>query len=89
MKRRHGRGQGSVKLTVSQAATLTFGFERRKGKRWVALTRTLTARVRAGAPKIGFSVHGLSAGRYRLTVLATNSVGERSRPEQATSPIKR
>jgi hypothetical protein len=42
--RRHGRRQGSVRLTASQPVTLAFGFERKHGKRWVALKRTATAR---------------------------------------------
>ena len=90
MRRRHGHRQGAVTLALSQAATLTVGFERKQGRRWVLLKRTTTARVRkAGTATIGFSPKGLVAGRYRLTVVATNSVGERSGPQRATFTIKR
>jgi hypothetical protein len=88
--RRHGRRRGSVKLTLSQAATLAFGFERSKSNRWVTLKRTMTARVRnAGSVTISFRPKGLAVGRYRLTVVATNAVGERSGPQRATFTIKR
>ncbi len=90
VSRRHGHRHGSVKLTLSQAATLGVAFEGKKGRRWVLLKRTMTARVRkAGTVTIGFSPKGLAAGRYRLTVVATNSVGERSGPQRATFTIKR
>jgi hypothetical protein len=87
--RRHGRRQGSIILQVSQAVTLMVTFEQKQGKRWVALKRTVSAKVRAGSVKLGFSPRGLKPGRYRLTVVATNAVNERSRPQQTTFTITR
>ena len=87
--RRHGRRQGSVSLKVSEAATLVVTFEQKKGKRWVALKRTASAKVRSGTAKLGFTVRGLRPGRYRLTVVATNAVNERSRPQQTTFKLTR
>ena len=91
MRRRHGHRQGAVTLALSQAATLTVGFERKQGRRWVLLKRTTTARVRkAGTATIGFSPNGLVAGRYRLTVVR-DQLGRSSgpRPQRATFTIKR
>ena len=87
--RHHGRRQGSITLKVSEAATLIVTFEQKKGKRWVALNRTASARVRAGSVKLGFSPRGLKPGRYRLTAVATNVANERSRPQQTTFKLTR
>ncbi len=87
--RRHGRRQGSITLKVSEAVTLIVTFEQKKGKHWLALKRTASAKVRAGTAKLGFTVRGLKPARYRLTVVATNAVSERSRPQQTTFTLKR
>ena len=87
--RRHGRRQGSITLKVSEAATLIVTFEQKQGKRWVALKRTASAKVRAGSAKLGFTLRGLKPGRYRLTAVATNVVNERSRPQQTTFKLTR
>ena len=87
--RRHGRRQAALRLTVSQAAIVLFGFEHKQAKRWVPLKRTLTARVKAGTFTMGLSLHGLKRGSYRIAAVAANAVGERSAVQRATFSISR
>ncbi len=61
--RRHGRRQGSVKLTLSQPATLAFTFQRGKGKRWVqSSARSRLASARPGRRPSASAPRGSRSG---------------------------
>jgi hypothetical protein len=88
-RRRHAR-PAAISLRVSQAATLQFSFDRlarRRPARRLALTWSI--RAHAGSNTVAFSTRGLGVGRYRLTLVATNAVGERSAAYRATFRVVR
>ncbi|MGN6202026.1 MAG: PKD domain-containing protein [Solirubrobacterales bacterium] len=81
---------GKVKLgttfryRVSEAATVRFKFERKKGKRFKRLgSRPQAAKTGANKLKWNGKLKGkpLSPGRYRATVIATDKDGGRSVPK--------
>jgi hypothetical protein len=73
-----------ITLKLSQQASLKLTFARKKGKKYVVVGASMSARGRKGANKIRFGGRGLKPGSYRVTVVATNSVHESSSPARAT-----
>ena len=80
------RRSGGTVLTfrASEAGTLTIAVERARKRRRFKRAGTLTRRIAAGAGRIRLSGRigrrRLAKGRYRLTLIATDATGNRSRP---------
>jgi hypothetical protein len=75
--------RATVRFTISEPARVRLGFAKRKGKRYRA-AGSLTRTVKAGAVKLTFRRRALKPGRYRLTVVATDAAGRRSKAVRAT-----
>jgi hypothetical protein len=82
--RRLRRGhKATVRFRITEVATVRLSFAKRRGKRYRA-AGSLTRRVHAGAVKLTFKRRALKPGRYRLTLVATDVSGRRSKPVRAT-----
>ncbi|HET8536186.1 MAG TPA: choice-of-anchor Q domain-containing protein, partial [Solirubrobacteraceae bacterium] len=80
LKRGH---RATVRFTITTAASVKLSFAKRKGKRYRP-AGSLTRRVNAGRAKLTFRRRALKPGRYRLTLVATDVGGQRSKPVRAT-----
>ncbi len=86
LKFKHGRSPkkgGSLKLTLSEAATVKATFKpvpakKRKGQK-KRKTLRLTRRAVAGVNTISIRKRKLRPGKYRLTISATDTAGNRSK----------
>ncbi len=84
-----GRRSGvTVRLRLSEAATVTARLERRRGRRWKRVGGSVGARLAAGKGQLRVK-RRLSPGRYRLTLVAADAAGNRSAPKRLTFTIKR
>jgi hypothetical protein len=86
-KFRRKRGT-TFRYRLSEAATVVFTIQRRKGKRYVKAKR-FTKASKAGANKWKFTTRKLKAGRYRPTLVATDAAKTRSKPKRLTFRIVR
>ena len=84
---RAGRRRGTrIRFRLSEAATVTFVIERRRGRRWVR-SASFTRKRRSGRTSLRFSgrvrvrkrLRTLRAGRYRLTLSAEDAAGNDSK----------
>jgi hypothetical protein len=80
----HGKPIAAIALKLSQPARLRFTFARRKGRRYVVVRGSISARGAKGANRIRLRARLLKPGSYRVTATATNSAGETSSPTRAT-----
>ena len=85
VKFKHGRSPkkgGSLKMTLSEAATVKATFKpvpaKKKGQK-KRKTLRLTRRAVAGVNKISIRKRKLRPGKYRLTISATDTAGNKSR----------
>jgi hypothetical protein len=83
----------SIKISfrLNEAAKVTLNFERRltgKRTRYARVKGTLKVKGKAGANRVTFrgklGKRWLRAGRYRLTLVAKDASGDRSKPLRAT-----
>lgn len=85
---RSGQG-GSLKLNVSEASTVTAVFApqpKGKGRKVVKLTKKAG---KAGSLTFKLGKRKLKSGRYRLTIRATDTAGNKSKPVVRKIKIKR
>lgn len=81
-------GLGTViRFTLSEDARVTIVFERRVGRRWRRVRRTMRFQASSGAHRIRFRgrfdlKHPLKPGRYRMTLTARDSAGNVSTPDR-------
>ncbi len=72
---------GRVSYGLSEAATVSFRVDRRRGRRWVHVRGRFSHAGRAGVNRFRFTgrlrLHRLRAGRYRLVARATDATGQR------------
>jgi PKD repeat protein len=84
------RGRSAiVRFTVSEAANVVLTFERRSGRRWRKVRGSVRVTARIGANRVRLTGrlsrrNRLKAGVHRLTLVATDAAGNRSRPVRAT-----
>ena len=85
VKFKHGRSPkkgGSLKLTLSEAATVKVKFKpvpaKKKGQK-KRKTLKLTRKAKAGANRISIRKRKLRPGKYRLTISATDTAGNKSK----------
>jgi PKD repeat protein len=76
-------GLGSIRFTLSEAATVGLRFERKVGKRFRPVPGAITVRAKAGANRLRFAGRlsrrrALAPGRYRARLVATDAAGNRS-----------
>jgi hypothetical protein len=72
----------AVRFTLSEAARVTFTLQRRRGHRFVRVLRR-TAAFGAGARSATLRLskgRHLKLGRYRLTLVAYDAMGNRAAP---------
>ena len=86
--------RAQLRLTLSEAATLSLTFERRSGKGYKKVAGVVTLKAKAGAAGVRFTgalsaKKRLTPGVYRLTIVATDAAGNRSKPKQFTFRLKR
>lgn len=81
----HKGGGTSFRYTVSEAATVRFKIERKKGVRFKKLGSRSKLSVMSGSYGIAWNgkLHGqpLVAGNYRAVVVATDQAGGQSKPK--------
>ena len=84
--RRRGR-QTRLRFTLSEAATVTVRVDRRRGKRWRRAGRFVSSAAN-GANDLPVR-RVMRRGRYRITLVAVDASGNRSRPARAGLRIRR
>jgi hypothetical protein len=71
-RKRHGKRYATITVGTSRAASLQITVQRKRGHRWVKVTR----RVRASsANHVSLKVKRLRKGRYRVVVVASSPAG--------------
>jgi hypothetical protein len=90
---KHAKARKTIKLTLSEASKLTFTFAGKHGKRFRSVRGKLAVSGKAGADKITFGGllgnKRLKLGSYKLTVVATNAAGGKSKPVHARFKLVR
>jgi Ca2+-binding RTX toxin-like protein len=74
----------TLSYRLSEAATVRFGIQLKSGRRWKTL-RARTQSGAAGANKLRFS----RRGRYRVTAVATDAAGNKSKQRAISFRVKR
>ena len=81
-------GLGTViRFRLSEDGRVTIRFERRVGRRWRRIRRTMTFQATAGPHRLRFRgrfdlKHPLRPGRYRMTLTAKDAAGNVSTPDR-------
>jgi len=84
----HRRRGTTFRYKLSEAAKVVFTIQRKKGKRYVKATR-FSKSSKAGANTRKFRTRRLKPGRYRATLVATDTAGNRSKAKRLSFRIKR
>jgi hypothetical protein len=84
-KRKRGT---TFRYKLSEAATVAFTIQRKKGKRYVK-AKKFSKTSKAGANKRKLVTRKLKPGRYRATLVATDAAKNRSKAKRLTFRIKR
>lgn len=84
-RRRHGT---TFRYRLSEAARVKFTLQRHKGRHWVRAKR-FTKLSKAGANRKKLVTRKLKPGRYRATLVATDTAGNHSKAKRLTFRIKR
>ena len=84
----------TIRLRLSEAATLRLTFQRRRGKRYVAVKGAVALPLAAGAQRVRFAgrisrAQRLALGDYRITLTATDAAGNRSKAARALFRLTR
>ncbi len=84
----------TIRLRLSEAATLRLTFQRRRGKRYVAVQGAVALPLAAGAQRVRFAgristARRLALGDYRITLTATDAAGNRSKAARALFRLTR
>ena len=84
----------TIRLRLSEPATLRLTFQRRRGKRYVAVTGAVTLSLAAGAQRVRFAgriskARRLALGDHRITLTATDAAGNRSKAVRALFRLTR
>ena len=87
-KRRRAKRGTTFRYKLSEAATVTFTVQRKKGKRYVR-ARRFTKASKQGANKRKFVTRKLKPGRYRATLVATDAAKNRSKAKRITFRVVR
>lgn len=82
----------TIRLRLSEAATVKLAFRRVKGKRFVTVPGAITLKLAAGDNAVRFAgrlsrTRQLGAGSYQVVVTATDAAGNRGGAQRATFRI--
>jgi hypothetical protein len=71
-RKSHGKRSATVTVRTSRVATVTITVQRKRGKRWVRVTRKV---LDASSQRATLKVSRLRKGRHRVVVVVSSAAG--------------